>query len=103
MSDDNLFGEITEQEALAAVRNRGMALKKVPEKLRTAEVCREAVKQNALALRYVPENLKTQELCLEAVKSDGLALAYVPKALRKEVTRALKNGHASLAACAVPS
>ena len=34
----------TEEEALAAVRQDGMALDHVPENLKTAEVCLEAVK-----------------------------------------------------------
>jgi hypothetical protein len=37
------------------------------------------------------------------VKKDSFALQFVPEALRDEVRAALKNGHASLAACAVPS
>jgi len=51
--------------ALAAVRQDGMALSYVPEKLRTVEVCLKAVRQNGSALQYVPENLKGKEGAIE--------------------------------------
>ena len=68
----------TVEEALAAVKWNGGALKNVPEELKTAEVCLEAVKKDADALAFVPENLKTAEICLEAIKKDADALPYVP-------------------------
>ena len=56
-------------------------------KITNEEEALAAVKADGLALKYVPAKLKTRELCLEAVKQDGLALRFVPKALRKEVHR----------------
>ena len=117
--NDNLFGKITYEEALAAVRQDGWALEHVPSNLKTTELCLEAVRQDGWALELVPSNLKTAELCLETVKLDGLALlyvpdnlvtaelcliavkqngeafAYVPEPLRNEVRAALKNGDRS--------
>ena len=46
----------------------------------------EAVKGDGLALRYVPEKLKTKELCLTAVRQNSKALKYVPKELRDEIS-----------------
>jgi hypothetical protein len=74
----------TVEEALATVREDGKALKDVPDKLKTAEVCLEAIKQQGkfelytvphgtmsdevFAFNYVPANLWTAEMCLEALK-----------------------------------
>ena len=74
----------TVEQALAEVREYGLALENVPEKFKTAEVCLEAVKQNGNALEYVPEKLKTAEICLEAVKDYGMALEFVPESLKTE-------------------
>jgi len=75
--------EITnEEEALAAVRNRDMALRFVPENFKTAELCLEAVKSNGHALDDVPEEYMTVELCFEAVKHDSYALYNVPENLK---------------------
>ena len=40
----------TEKEALAAVKQNGRALSRVPEELKTAKVCLEAVKQDGVEL-----------------------------------------------------
>ncbi len=74
----------TEQDALEAVRQDGMALEDVPEKLKTPEICAEAVCGSGWALAFVPEALKTPELCLEAVMWTGKALEFVPEALKSE-------------------
>jgi hypothetical protein len=77
----------TIEEALAAVKEDGMALENVPEQYKTAEVCLEAVKSNGAALQYVPWgqlNLTVpamEEICLEAVMNYNNALEYVPKNL----------------------
>ena len=42
-----------EEEALAAVREDGKALKHMPKNLRTMKVYRAAVKSNGYALKYV--------------------------------------------------
>ncbi len=69
----------TEQEALEAVRQDGMALEDVPEKLKTPEICAEAVCGSGWALAFVPEALKTPELCLAAARDAGAeALVLMP-------------------------
>ena len=80
-----------EEEALAAVREHGLALEYVPENLKTAKVCLEAVKQEGCALYFVPESLKTQALCLEAVKRHGWALKYVPWGQLKPTVPAMEE------------
>jgi hypothetical protein len=70
----------------------GEALKLIPNKLRTRELCQIAVESNGLALQYVPEEIKQNnpELWMSAVKQNGLALEFVPNDMRKplEVCRA---------------
>jgi hypothetical protein len=65
----------------------GLALKYASKRLITYELCEIAVKQNGLALEYVPEkifaNARKQwivALYASAVKSNGLALEFVPGA-----------------------
>ena len=41
-------------------------------------MCEIAVGQNGIALRWVPDKLKTKEMCEIAVGNDGNALQYVP-------------------------
>ncbi len=44
----------------------------------------EVVQKDGLALRDVPDELKTPEMCLEAVRRDGRILELVPAALRTD-------------------
>ena len=82
-----------EEQALAAVRQNGWTLQKVPYNLRTPELCFEAVKEDGDAIELVPENLKTAELCLEAINSVfARVFKNVPEALRDEVRAAFKSG-----------
>jgi hypothetical protein len=74
----------TEQDALEAVRQDGMALEDVPEKLKTPEICAEAVCGSGWALAFVPEALKTPELCLAASR-DARAEAFVLMPARSAV------------------
>ena len=75
----------SESDALDAVKD-GMALKCVPEALRTPELCAVAVRRCGLALQWVPETLKTPGLCAEAVAGSGWAVKFVPlKLLTKEM------------------
>ena len=67
----------TEEQALAAVKQDGFALRFVPDSLKTEAVCLEVVKQNGFALGLIPDSLKTEAACLEAVKQNGLALGYI--------------------------
>ena len=91
----------TVEEALNAVREDGSALKDVPEKFKTAEVCLAAVKQQSsyyneyrgsvsseiYAYNYVPWGQldltvpATAEICLEAMKlhEHPLSLSEVPE------------------------
>jgi len=61
------------------------------QQITTEEEALEAVKRNGLALKYVPDNLKTMKLCLKAVKQDEEALQFVPEELQEEVCRRLRK------------
>jgi hypothetical protein len=74
----------SEKMCLAAVTTYGYALEYVPQKLRTERVCLAAVTQCGGALRYVPQKLRTERVCLAAVTNYGGALRYVPQELRSE-------------------
>lgn len=52
---------------LEAVKIQGLALRKVPKKFRTKEICEIAVKNNGKALKHVDN--KTPEICLLAMES----------------------------------
>jgi hypothetical protein len=87
-----------------AIHYWGAALKYVPNKYKTYELCLDAVRHNTpvdegcSALAFVPDELKTYELCLEAIRHDYLtsvfwenhsvefdyaaAINFVPKKLR---------------------
>ena len=80
------------EESLEAVKQDGLALEYVPNKLKTTELCLNAVKQNGRALKYVPKNIKTAEVCFEAVKSMiEKVLLNVPEELREEVRSMLAS------------
>ncbi|MDR1902034.1 MAG: DUF4116 domain-containing protein [Treponema sp.] len=72
----------TSDLCLAAVQKNGYALKYVPDELKTPELCLAAIQNYDLftgsALEYIPDELKTPELCLMAVQKNGYALEYVP-------------------------
>ena len=81
------------EEALAAVKKHGWAIRYVPEELKTQELYLELVKQEPSALiEDIPGKFITAELCLEAVKQNAEALEYVPEELREEVRRRLEGG-----------
>lgn len=61
---------------------KGAELEKVPEKFRTAELCKIAVENYGGNLKYVPDKLKTPELCKIVVEDHGAALEYVPDKLK---------------------
>lgn len=63
---------------LIAVTTEGLALGAVPLELRDEELCREAVSSNGLALGFVPDRLRSLDLCEMAVDENPLALKYVP-------------------------
>ncbi len=79
----------TELEALEAVQKDGMALRFVPDALRTEAVCLAAlahgrVADYAPAAAYVPVRLLAESatVCEAAVRQYGLLLKRVPEALR---------------------
>jgi hypothetical protein len=57
----------------------------VPESRRTAGLCLAAVRKAGGALEYVPEKLRTAAICLAAVEQNGWALEYVPEALKADI------------------
>ena len=69
-------------QALAAVRRYGLALKHLPQSQRTAEICLAAVRQDGYVLQYVPVPQRTAEVCRAAVQRYGHALKYGPVPLR---------------------
>jgi hypothetical protein len=82
---------------ILALRQSGLALEHVPEKLRTDEICSIAVAQNGLALEFVPWDQRTEDMCRIAVAQNGGALEHVPYKLRtEEICRisAARNGEA---------
>ena len=86
------------EATLEAVRQDGLALRDVPEDLKTEAVCLAAVQQYGQALKFVPKERKTPEVCLEAVKQDGRALKFVPAAQKTEtVCIEAMNGRAGTA------
>jgi DNA-binding CsgD family transcriptional regulator len=63
----------TAADALNLVKNEWYRLKKVPESLRTLEVCRAAVENDSRALKYVPEYLLFPGKDADQVFLDALA------------------------------
>ena len=63
---------------LAAVKQNGLALQYVPEKLRRLNYVLTAVSQNGMALQYTPDDLKKRYIVLIAVRGNGLSLQYAP-------------------------
>ena len=60
------------------MRNNPWALKYVPDRLKTQEMCNETVEENPWQLGYVPDHLKTREMCDEAVRDYLYSLQHVP-------------------------
>ena len=72
-------------EALEAVQKDGIALKDLPDELKTEEVCLAAARENGYALAFMPEETRTPAVCIEALLENGWAIAFVPEALRERV------------------
>jgi len=77
------------KEHLAVVRQRGIAIKYIPEEFKTEEMCLVAVRKNGFALEYVPEKFKTEKMCLVAVQQDGDVLEFVPEAIVEQIKELL--------------
>lgn len=58
-----------------------MAIKFVPDKFCTTELCTQAILSNCFAIQYIPVWRRNMEICKIAVKSNGLLLEYVPNGL----------------------
>ncbi|CAE7774527.1 unnamed protein product, partial [Symbiodinium pilosum] len=91
--------------ALAAVRQRGLALADCAKELQyDREVVLAAVAQNGWELNYVPVKMRDKEVVLTAMASRGDALEMAPEALRGDrevvLTAVRQNGgaleHASM-------
>lgn len=65
-----------------AVKEDGLVLEALPNKMKTPELCRAAMHSSPAAFRFVPEKLKTPEFCREAVEEWPFALVLVPEKLR---------------------
>jgi hypothetical protein len=61
---------------IEAMRQNGLALVSVDEKIRTPEMMIEAMRQNGLALQYVRYESRTPEMVIEAVRQNGLAIRF---------------------------
>lgn len=74
-----VFGSVGAQDelCLAAVRNHGLALKEVPDNIKTANVCLEAVRQTGKAIRWLPQQFQSEAVYLEAIRHHGKALGDV--------------------------
>lgn len=96
---ENGSGAPAVREFLAAVRENGLTLEKVPARHRTYELCLEAVRQNGFALQHVPTRHRKEELCLTAIGSNPIAVYHTPVYLYTEdfVVRAVRASGRALA------
>jgi len=94
--------QMTLELALRAVRQDPNSLRRVPESLRTKEVCAEAVAGTGglEVLQYVPQELRSAELCRVAVERDGRNVRHVP--VRTEELCAIACVQTGLAWWSVP-
>lgn len=77
---------INRQEAITAVSNNGLALRRVSTSLQNdREVVRLAVAQNGLALEYASDRLKEdKEVVTTAVAQNGQALVFASYSLKRD-------------------
>ena len=78
----------------AAVTSDKLALRHVPDHMKTVEMCTAAVTAIGCALDYVPEQMKTVEVCTTAVRKSGSALekAFCPESLASHTCEGCKYG-----------
>jgi len=79
---------------LAAVMNKGLALKFVEKKLQTPKICLAAVNENGRALEYV--KVQTEEICLAAVLNDESAFEFVKNQTPEICSQAVKRNGGNL-------
>lgn len=54
--------------------------------------CLEAIRKDGYAIKYIPDKLKTSEMCLEAVRKLGWwGMRYVPKKLKDQILHLNNN------------
>lgn len=80
---------LTEENYLALVKKNGLALKDVPDHMRTANVWLAALHQNAKALNCIREEERNLLMCLVAVKQDAKLLKSVPDAMKIQLIHAV--------------
>ena len=73
---------LTYDLCLAAVRQTGHALMKIPGEFVDEAICLAAVRNTPFALYFVPEGMHTREMCFSAVEKNGGMLKDVPPRLR---------------------
>jgi hypothetical protein len=79
----------TEENYLSFVKENGLALRDIPDHLRTQAICLAAVQQNAKAIKYVREEERSLLMCLIAVKQDAMTLKYVPDEIKIKTIHAV--------------
>ena len=56
----------------------GLMLQHVPKEKITYWACFNAVEQNSNALKFVPNKFKSVDICITAIKNSIFALRYIP-------------------------
>jgi hypothetical protein len=74
---------------LQKVREEGMALKFVPETMKTEAVCLSAVRQDGWELQDVPRKLQTINMCRAAVRQNAYVIDIVPASIKSKVKATL--------------
>jgi len=71
------------------VRKGEVALKDVPESMRTEAVCIAAVRQDGWDLGDVPQELQTERICRAAVRQNAYVIDIVPASIKPKIRAAL--------------
>ncbi len=88
-STPGLQHNYTEETYLSLVKANGLALKDVPDHMRTAKVWLAALHQNPKALNCFREEERNLLMCLVAVKQDAKLLKSVPDAMKIQLIHAV--------------
>jgi hypothetical protein len=57
----------------------------LPQELLTEKICFNAVAKSGMALRYVPDSLRSLPVCTRAVQADAAAIAFTPARFREQI------------------
>ena len=68
---------------MIAIRNIPNAIRWIPRKILTLEMCQTVVQKNGLLLKYIPMIYRIYSICLTAVTNCSKAFKFVPIPLRK--------------------